>query len=103
MDRKEELFRNLADGSRLCILNCLCKGAKTVSQIAAATGLSQLDVSTQLERLLDCGCVRPQRAAHSVLYGLSVPRLLQLEAVADEILVAALKAPHLTRLSMASL
>jgi hypothetical protein len=40
------------------------------------------------------GCVRSQRTAHSVLYALSVPRLLQLEAVADEILAASLKAPR---------
>jgi DNA-binding transcriptional ArsR family regulator len=92
LDCKEKLFRSLADRSRLCILDTLGAGAKTVSQIAAATGLSQLDVSIQLERLLDCGCVTPKHAAHPVLYGLSVPRLLQLEAVVDEILVASLKA-----------
>jgi DNA-binding transcriptional ArsR family regulator len=83
----------LADRSRLCILDTLGEGARTVSQIASGTGLSQLDVSIQLERLLDCGCVTPKHAAHPVLYALSVPRLLQLEAVVDEILVASLKAP----------
>jgi DNA-binding transcriptional ArsR family regulator len=93
LDCKEKLFRCLADRSRLCILDTLGEGARTVSQIAAGTGLSQLDVSIQLERLLDCGCVTPKHAAHPVLYALSVPRLLQLEAVVDEILVASLKAP----------
>ena len=96
LDCKEELFHNLADRSRLCILDTLCKGAKTVAQIATVTGLSQLDVSTQLEHLLDCGCVTPQHTAHSVLYALNVSRLLQLEAVADEILVASLKAPRVS-------
>jgi DNA-binding transcriptional ArsR family regulator len=92
LDCKEKLFRCLADRSRLCILDTLGEGARTVSQIASGTGLSQLDVSIQLERLLDCGCVTPKHAAHPVLYALSV-RLLQLEAVVDEILVASLKAP----------
>jgi DNA-binding transcriptional ArsR family regulator len=96
LDCKEKLFRSLANRSRLCILDTLCKGAKTVAQIATATGLSQLDVSTQLERLLDCGCVTPQRTAHLVRYALSAPRFLQLEAVVDEILVASLKAPHVS-------
>jgi DNA-binding transcriptional ArsR family regulator len=91
---KEELFQLLADRSRLCILETLCKKAKTVAQIASATELSQLEVSIQLERLLDRGYVTPQRTAHSVLYALSAPRLLQLESVVDEILVAALKAPR---------
>ena len=73
LDCKEELFHGLADRSRLCILDTLCKGAKTVAQIAAATGLSQLDISIQLEGLLDCGCVTPKRPAHSALYALSAP------------------------------
>jgi DNA-binding transcriptional ArsR family regulator len=96
LDCKEKLFHSLADRSRLCILDSLGKGAKTVAQIATATGLSQSDVSTQLEDLLDCGCVTPQHTAHSVLYALNVSRLLQLEAVADEILVASLKAPRVS-------
>ena len=96
LDCKEKLFHSLADHTRLCILDTLGKGAKTVVQIATATGLSQLDVSTQLKRLLDCGCVTPQRTAHSVLYALSAPRLLQLEAVVDEILVASLKASRVS-------
>jgi DNA-binding transcriptional ArsR family regulator len=74
-----------------CILDTLCEGAKTVSQIAGATGLSQFDVSNHLEPLLDCGCVTQRNADHSVLYGLSVPRLLQLEGIVDEMLIAALK------------
>jgi ArsR family transcriptional regulator, cadmium/lead-responsive transcriptional repressor len=94
LDCKEKLFRSLADRSRLCILDTLCKGAKTVAQIVTATGLSQLDVSTQIEDLLKCGCMTSQPTTHSVLYALSAPRLLQLEAVADEILEASLKAPR---------
>jgi DNA-binding transcriptional ArsR family regulator len=89
---KEKLFHALADRSRFSILDTLCDGAQTVTQIAAATGLSQLDVSIQLERLLDCGCVTPTRTTHSVLYALRTPRLLQLEAVVDEFLVASFKA-----------
>jgi DNA-binding transcriptional ArsR family regulator len=96
LDCREELFHNLADRSRLSILETLCEGAKTVAQIASATGLSQLDVSIQLERLLDCGCVTAQHAARSVRYALSATRLLQLEAVADEILVASLRAPRVS-------
>jgi ArsR family transcriptional regulator, cadmium/lead-responsive transcriptional repressor len=96
LDCKEELFHGLADRSRLCILDTLCEGAKTTAQIAAATGLSQLDISIQLERLSDCGCVTPKPKSHSTLYGLSAPRLLQLEAVVDEFLEAALKAPRVS-------
>jgi DNA-binding transcriptional ArsR family regulator len=96
LDCKDKLFHSLADRARLRILNTLCEGAKTVEQIAAATGLSRADVSIQLEALVDCGCVRPNRTAHSLLYTLYTPRLLQLEAVADEFLEASFKAPEVS-------
>ncbi len=91
LDCKEELFGTLANHSQLCILQTLCQGAKTDAQIATATGLSPLDASFHLERLLSCGCVKAEEAGNSVLYGLSAPRLLQLEGIVDEMLVAALK------------
>jgi DNA-binding transcriptional ArsR family regulator len=91
LDCKEELFGNLADHSQLCILQTLCEGAKTDAQIAAATSLSQRDVSFHLERLLSCGCVKAENAGHAVFYGLSAPWLLRLEGIVDEMLLAALK------------
>src|ERR1700745_3318905 len=84
LDCKEELFGNWADHSQVRILGTLCEGAKTDAQIATATGLSQRDVSSHLERLLSCGCVKTEDERHSVLYGLSVPWLLQLEGIVDE-------------------
>jgi predicted transcriptional regulator len=91
LDCQEELFGHFADRSQLCILQTLCDGARRDVQIAAATGLSQRDVSFNLERLLGCGCVKAEDTGHSVLYGLSAPRLLQLEGIVDEMLIAALK------------
>ena len=84
----------MADRGRLRILDTLCKGARTVEQIAAATTQSQANVSIQLKRLVDCGCVRPERIADSLLYALSPPGLLLLAAVADEFLEASLKVPE---------
>jgi DNA-binding transcriptional ArsR family regulator len=94
LDCKDKLFHTLADRARLRILDTLCEGAKTVEEIAAATGLTLTNVSIQLERLVDCGCVRPNRTAHSLLYTLNPARLLQLEAVADEFLEGSFKAPE---------
>ena len=92
LDCKERLFRTLADRGRLRILDILCQGAKTVEQIAAATSQSQANVSIELKPLVDCGCVRPERIADSLLYTLSPPGLLLLQAVADELLEASFKA-----------
>jgi len=91
LDCKEKLFGNLAVRSQLYILQTLCEGVKTDSQIATATGLSQRDVAFHLEHLLSCGCVKAEDNGLSILYGLSVPRLLQLEAIVDEMLIAALE------------
>ena len=91
LDCQEELFGHLADRSQLRILQSLCQGAKTDVQIATATGLSQRDVSVNLERLLGCGCVKAETRGNLLLYGLSVPRLLQLEGIVDDMLMAALK------------
>jgi DNA-binding transcriptional ArsR family regulator len=91
LDCQEELFGHLADRSQLSIMQALCEGAKTDVQIATATGLSQSDISFSLDRLLDCGLVQAQDTGHLVLYGLSAPRLLLLEGIVDDILIAALQ------------
>ena len=91
LECREELFGHLADRSQLCIMQTLCEGAKTDLEIATATGLSQRDISFNLDRLLGCGCIKAEDTGHLVLYGLSAPRLLQLEGIVDEMLVAALK------------
>jgi len=52
---------------------------------------SQRDISFNLEHLLGCGCVKAEDTGHLVLYGLSAPRLLQLEGIIDELLIAPLK------------
>jgi Bacterial regulatory protein, arsR family len=72
-------------------MQALCEGAKTDVQIATAAGLSQSDISFSLDRLLDCGCVQAQDTGHLVLYGLSAPRLLLLEGIVDDMLIAALQ------------
>jgi hypothetical protein len=91
LDCKEELFGNLADHSQLSILQTLCEGAKTETQIATATNLSCRDVAFCLEQLLSCGCVTQKNVEKAIYFGLSVPWLLRLEGIVDEMLMAALK------------
>ena len=91
LDCKEELFGNLADRSQLSILQTLCEGAKTETQIASATNLSGRDVAFSLERLLSCGCITQKNVEDPIFFGLSAPWLLRLEGIVDEMLMAALK------------
>jgi DNA-binding transcriptional ArsR family regulator len=90
-DCKEGWFRLLASRSRLSILQTLCEGAKTESEIVATTGVSRPVAFMELESLLDCGCVKSKQTGYSVLYGLNVPRWIELHEAVEAILIASLK------------
>ena len=63
-----KFFKGLADKSRLAILESLVGTPRTVSELVAATQLSQPNVSTHLSCLLDCGLVKKERRGQWVLY-----------------------------------
>jgi len=86
VDLTAKLFRGFSDGSRLSILEALRSGPLTVTQIVAATGLSQSNVSNHLGCLRDCGLVTYEQEGRYVRYQLSDPRVAALLALADELL-----------------
>jgi ArsR family transcriptional regulator, cadmium/lead-responsive transcriptional repressor len=81
-----KLFRGFSDPSRLMILSYVRDGARTVSEIVTATGLSQSNVSNHLGCLRDCGLVATQQRGRFVHYELSDPRVGQLLELADSLL-----------------
>lgn len=81
-----KLFRGFSDPSRLMILDLLRSGARTVSEIVAATGLSQSNVSNHLGCLRDCGLVSAKQQGRFVHYELSDQRVAQLLGLADSLL-----------------
>lgn len=83
---KARFFRGLSDPSRLSILEALRGGAKTVSDIVAATGLSQSNTSNHLSCLMDCGLVSREQKGRYVLYRLSDPRVEALLRLAEQLL-----------------
>ncbi len=83
---KAKLFRGLADGSRLAILEALREGERTVSEIVAHTGLSQPNVSTHLACLRDCGLVQSRPEGRFVSYRIADARIEALLRGAEEIL-----------------
>jgi DNA-binding transcriptional ArsR family regulator len=86
VELKARLFRGLADASRFSILEALRGGPLAVSEIVAATGLSQPNVSNHLGCLRDCGLVRGEVRGRSTIYQLSDPRVDQLLRLAEELL-----------------
>lgn len=83
---KAKLFRGLADSSRLAILEALLSGEKSVSEIVAATGLSQANASGHLACLKECGLVVNRQEGRFVYYSLADPRLEEALRLAEAIL-----------------
>ncbi len=74
------LFRGLADTARLSCLLAVREQERTVSEVVAATGLSQPNASKHLACLRDCGLVQARRSGRNVYYSLadaSVENVLQ--------------------------
>lgn len=89
---KAKLFRGLADPSRLAILEALREREQTVSELIAATGLSQPNTSSHLACLRDCALVSSRQEGRFVSYSLADARVAGILRDAEGILarVAAL-------------
>jgi ArsR family transcriptional regulator, cadmium/lead-responsive transcriptional repressor len=83
---KAKFFRGFADASRLAILELLRGGARSVTEIVEATGLTQSNVSNHLACLLDCGLTVREQKGRFAIYDLADGRVEALLAGADEIL-----------------
>ena len=80
VNRLSELFKLLAEPSRLRILCSLGLECRPVSDVVEATGLSQTNVSFHLRALREAGLVRPERRGSFVYYCIPDPDLLHLLA-----------------------
>jgi len=83
---RAKLFHGFADMSRLAILQALCAGPLSVSEITEATGLSQPNASNHLRCLRDCELVTSKQDGRFVYYQLSDPRVAELLHLADDLL-----------------
>lgn len=64
-------FQALGDVSRLSLLQMLRGGERSVTELTAATALSQSNVSKHLQLLLRLGFVRRRRDGNTVRYRLA--------------------------------
>lgn len=86
LDLKAKLLRGFSDPSRLAILEAIRARPLTVTDIVAATGLSQPNVSSHLSCLRDCGLVWREQQGRNALYSLADDRVVALLRLADELL-----------------
>ena len=70
-----ELLKLLAHPNRLLVACELMEGERSVSEIEAATGVRQPNLSRDLARLRAAGLITPRRAAKQVFYRLADGRI----------------------------
>lgn len=78
VDLAVEMFRMLADGTRLRLLWCLHNGEQSVGELAAAVGKAPPAVSQHLAKLRLARLVQTRREGTSVVYRLDSDHLGQL-------------------------
>ncbi len=81
-ERLAELFKLMADPSRLSILWCIGQGESSVGEICTRTGLSPANVSKHLQMLRLGGIVACRKEGNSRIYFLSDPHYFTLCAQA---------------------
>ena len=86
IELQAKLFRGFGDPVRLSMLSALQAGPLTVSEIVAATGVSQPNASNHLRCLRECGLVSAEQKGKNVLYRLSDKRVSALLFLADALL-----------------
>lgn len=83
---QSKMFRGFGDPARLNILQVLRNGPMTVTEIVAATGMSQSNTSNHLRCLRECGLVATEQQGKYALYRLSDDRVGDLLAMAESLL-----------------
>jgi ArsR family transcriptional regulator, cadmium/lead-responsive transcriptional repressor len=87
LELRAKLFRGFADASRLAILETLREGERCVTDLVAATGLSQSNVSGHLACLKECGLVVSRQDGRFVYYRLADPHVDAVLSAADVVLL----------------
>ena len=71
-------FKVLGDPMRLRILNALQEGERSVTEVTAAVGASQPNVSKHLKTLQDAGLIARRQEGNTVYYAIADETVFQL-------------------------
>jgi len=75
-----DVFKALADPTRLKILECIGKGEKCICEVIPYTGKSQPNVSQHLKVLKNAGLVDERKEGTKILIKISNPKILDVIA-----------------------
>lgn len=71
LDKVARVFSAFSDGTRLAILQELRSGARTVGELVGKVGVSQGNVSKQLQLLFDAGLLDRKKQGNQVYYSIA--------------------------------
>jgi DNA-binding transcriptional ArsR family regulator len=71
-------FRLLGEGTRLKILQAVCRGPRAVNDIVSAVGATQANVSKHLALLASAGVLTREKSGQCVYYGMKDPLALKM-------------------------
>jgi ArsR family transcriptional regulator len=71
-------FRTLSEPNRLKLLSALEEGPKGVSELIAASGMKQANVSRHLQTLTEAGLLARERRGSAVIYSIADPGIFEL-------------------------
>ena len=89
---KAELFKALGHSGRVRILEVLCEGERTVTELVPLVGLEASHLSQQLGVLRRAGVVAARREGSTVTYSIANAEVAELLAVAKRFLINTLSA-----------
>ena len=78
LERVASQFRQLAEPTRLAILQELKSGPRSVSRIVGALDTSQANISRHLKQLHDAGLLERRRDGTQVIYSIGDPMIFDL-------------------------
>lgn len=71
-------FKALSEPSRLKLIIALERGERTVTDLVAATGLAQANVSRHLQTLAEAGILARRKEGLTVIYAIADPAIFDL-------------------------
>lgn len=87
------ICKALADPKRLCIINELRDGPRSVGEIAAAVGMSQPNASQHLGILRSRGMLTRSRSGPTIYYGLRSTKIVEAVDLLRDFMADVLTAP----------
>lgn len=84
-DRTAAIARALADAKRLCVLEMLADGERSVSELSREVGCQVPNMSQHLAVLRSAGIVATRRDGSTIFYRLADPQVLEIYRLLQQV------------------